>query len=67
MTTTEWWLVAFGVIIIVYIGYDIFALVKWGISATFSNLIYTSSLKHPLIPFAFGLVFGGLGIHLFSK
>jgi hypothetical protein len=67
LTTTEIWLVVFGLIVIVYIGYDIFATIKWGIQATFSSLIYTQSLLHPLIPFAIGMVFGGLGIHLFSR
>ena len=67
MTTTEWWLAAFGVIVIVFIAADIFFMVHWGLKATYSNLIYTESLKHPIIPFAFGFIFGGLGIHFFTK
>lgn len=67
MTTTEIWLAIFGVIIMIYVGYDIYTMVMHGVQTTFSYLIYTESLEYPLIPFAFGCVFGGLGIHLFSK
>jgi len=66
MTTTGWWMVAFGVIVIVFIGYDIFAMAHWGADATFSTKITNAAKQRPIIAFAFGFLFGALALHFFG-
>lgn len=66
MSTTGWWMVAFGVCIIAFIGYDIFAMIHWGADATVSTAITNAAKKRPIIAFAFGFLFGALGLHFFG-
>lgn len=65
MTTTGWWLIAFGIILIAYIGYNIFAMVHWGPQATISSTLLDGAKKRPIIAAAIGFVFGFLMAHLF--
>jgi hypothetical protein len=38
--------------------YDIYAAIKGGFSNTISWVVYTNSLKYPIIPFAIGVLCG---------
>jgi hypothetical protein len=38
--------------------YDIYALIRYGNSATISYIIYTNSKKYPIIAFAMGVIAG---------
>lgn len=64
--TTDWWLAAFGLIIIVFIGYDVFAVLHWGREATFSHKISEAAKDCPLYAAIMGAVFGGLLVHFFT-
>lgn len=39
-------------------GYDVFAVLKYGIEGTISHLIYTESFNYPAIPFFMGCLMG---------
>ena len=65
MNTTEYWLIGFGVIIMIYIGYDIYADFRWGYKETFSYIIYTAAKTEPIIAWAIGGAMGLLSGHLF--
>lgn len=64
--TTDWWLLAFFLIVLVFIGYDTFAVLHWGRSATFSHKISESAKDCPLIAAVMGMIFGGLLVHFFT-
>ena len=40
--------------------YDVWVILKDGVKASISVRVYTWSLKYPIIPFAFGVLFGHL-------
>ena len=50
---------------VVVIGIDIWLAYTGGFQATFSWWMWTSSVKYPIIPFAFGLLIGLLSGHFF--
>lgn len=52
------WLIILTVIL--WISWDIFALVKGGIQATISRNLIELSKQYPIIPFAVGLLIGHL-------
>ena len=53
-----------GLVSIVMVVYDIFALYVWGAEATISNVINEWSYDaHPLLVFLFGVITGGLLVH----
>jgi len=56
-------LIAIASVTVMVISYDIFAVLKWGIDATVSNVIVEISKKLPIIPFAFGMLMG----HFFTQ
>lgn len=49
--------------IIIVLLYDVYAVFKGGFTNTISWVIYSNSLKYPVIPFAAGVLCG----HLFAS
>ena len=55
-----------GIVILITIIYDIFALNYWGRESTISSVLNVWSFEaHPLIVFCGGIVVGGLVVHFF--
>jgi hypothetical protein len=52
-----------GLAIVTLVGYDLFAVLKWGIDSTISLVIWNSSQRWPIIPFSAGVLCG----HLFAQ
>jgi hypothetical protein len=42
------------------IGYDVYAAIRWGYTGTISYDVLQASLRHPIIPFAAGVIAGHL-------
>lgn len=57
MNTVAWWLLA---IVVILIGLDIFAAVRWGYQGTISYDVLTASKSHPIIALIVGIVIGHL-------
>lgn len=55
--TTKLLLIAVTVILILY---DVVAAFKGGVVSTISWQIFSNAVRYPIIPFAFGLLFGHL-------
>jgi hypothetical protein len=51
------------VVVVLIIGWDIYAMIYGGHEATISSVLVTSAYDTPVIPFAFGFVMG----HLFWR
>lgn len=57
INTTAWWLIA---VVTLLIGYDIFAVLRWGYHGTISYDVLTAAKAYPVLPFAMGVVCGHL-------
>lgn len=55
MNTTTWWIIA---IIAVAIGYDVFAMWRWGYHGTISFDALNAAKNYPIIGVAVGVVIG---------
>jgi threonine/homoserine/homoserine lactone efflux protein len=66
MDTTGWWMVAAAILVLIFIGADIFFVTNWGVEATFSSKIANAARDHPIIAWFTGLVMGGLAVHFFE-
>lgn len=51
----------------IIIGYDIWAVLRGGVEATISSVIFNASLRFPLIPFAFGVLAGHFWFPVYEK
>lgn len=57
MNVTSWILIT---VVTMLIGWDIYAVLRWGYAGTISFDILTASKNHPIIAFAIGVVAGHL-------
>jgi hypothetical protein len=55
MNITAWILIG---VVAGLIGYDLFAVAKWGYTGTISYDVLSASKNHPIIPFAIGIIAG---------
>lgn len=57
MNTTAWWLIG---VVAFLIGYDIFAVIRWGYHGTISYDVLTAARAYPIIGVGVGIVIGHL-------